>query len=95
MDLNHRPLPYQGSALTGLSYRPADKLSFICRMRRLLDFHQVAKTPHIYHWNPNNGYVQQLQAQTVLLFFGNLIFPAASDGQEGGTFIKIDEADAH
>src|SRR5688572_1476621 len=22
MDLNHRPLPYQGSALTGLSYRP-------------------------------------------------------------------------
>ena len=27
MDLNHRPLPYQGSALTELSYRPmrADK----------------------------------------------------------------------
>src|SRR6202044_3371518 len=23
MDLNHRPLPYQGSALTELSYRPA------------------------------------------------------------------------
>ena len=23
MDLNHRPLPYQGSALTGLSYRPS------------------------------------------------------------------------
>lgn len=22
MDLNHRPLPYQGSALTRLSYRP-------------------------------------------------------------------------
>jgi hypothetical protein len=22
MDLNHRPLPYQGSALTELSYRP-------------------------------------------------------------------------
>ena len=22
MDLNHRPLPYQGSALTKLSYRP-------------------------------------------------------------------------
>jgi hypothetical protein len=23
MDLNHRPLPYQGSALTELSYRPS------------------------------------------------------------------------
>jgi hypothetical protein len=25
MDLNHRPLPYQGSALTKLSYRPETK----------------------------------------------------------------------
>ena len=26
MDLNHRPLPYQGSALTRLSYRPTINL---------------------------------------------------------------------
>jgi hypothetical protein len=25
MDLNHRPLPYQGSALTELSYRPSTR----------------------------------------------------------------------
>src|ERR1043165_1060791 len=30
MDLNHRPLPYQGSALTELSYRPVTNEKATC-----------------------------------------------------------------
>src|SRR4051794_39093030 len=35
MDLNHRPLPYQGSALTKLSYRPGDRRKIPQRRRPL------------------------------------------------------------
>ena len=35
MDLNHRPLPYQGSALTRLSYGPATRLLLIAEQNLL------------------------------------------------------------
>ena len=56
-----------------------------------VDYLILLKSPK----RPNIAIGKELQAQTVLLFLRNLIFPAASDGQKGGAFIKIDEADAH
>jgi hypothetical protein len=37
--LNHRPLPYQGSALTRLSYGPATRFLFIAEVQDYLELH--------------------------------------------------------
>src|SRR6476661_6910179 len=42
MDLNHRPLPYQGSALTELSYRPVQ--SDIEEREDLIEGSQASRT---------------------------------------------------